>query len=104
MRSGIIRCWILLFIFIFSAAGIAEESTSQPTVLRAARLWDGRASAPIQNGIVIIEGRTSRQVGPDLTIPRGATVIELGDTTLLPGFIDLHVHTTGEIGENYVQS
>jgi len=34
-------------------------------------------------------------------VPAGASVIDLGDATLLPGFIDAHVHLTGESGDNW---
>ena len=67
----------------------------QPTAVRAARLLDvatGRMHAP---GLVVMhEGRIT-QVGG--TAPAGAAVIDAGDATLLPGFIDAHVHLTSEI-------
>ena len=83
------------------AAG-AQQAPAAPkapviTVLRAARLIDGTGAAPVANGAVVVIGDSIAQVGAasSVTIPAGATVIDLGDATLLPGFIDAHVHLAG---------
>lgn len=62
-------------------------------VLVAERCWDGTADRPSgHTEVVIREGRIT-EVGP--SVDRGsAEVVELGDRTLLPGFIDCHIHTT----------
>lgn len=95
---------VLIAIFTFSMPAKAAEKQISITVLRAARMWDGRSDKPIQNAVIVIEGASIRAAGTNITAPKGATVLELGDVTLLPGFIDLHVHTSGEIGANYLQS
>ena len=92
---------LTIFIFCYSFAPAATESDSI-LALRAARLWDGRSQAPITNGIVIVERGMIRQAGTGIPIPDGAKVVDLGDVTLLPGFIDMHVHTTGELGANFL--
>ncbi len=89
-----------------SAARAAEparpEAAPPVTALRAARLYDGRAAGPIRDAVVLIEGTRIRAVGARLPIPAGATVIDLGDATLLPGFIDSHTHVTGEMTPNFL--
>ncbi|MGA7916875.1 MAG: amidohydrolase family protein, partial [Candidatus Acidiferrales bacterium] len=60
--------------------------------LHAARLLDvetGHVTAP---GEILVEGGLITEVGARVTHPAGAEVIDLGDTTLLPGLIDAHVH------------
>ena len=69
------------------------------TVLRAARLIDGTGSARISNGIVVITDDKITAVGAagGVAIPAGAKIIDLGDATLLPGFIDAHTHIIGRV-------
>jgi imidazolonepropionase-like amidohydrolase len=67
--------------------------------LRAARLIDGTGAAPINNAIVIVTNNKITAVGDtnSLRIPSGAKVIDLGNVTLLPGFIDAHTHLVGRV-------
>src|SRR5277367_896287 len=61
-------------------------------VLHAARLLDvesGRITAP---GEILIEADVIKEVGTKVTKPSDARIIDLGDSTLLPGLIDAHVH------------
>lgn len=72
----------------------------QQVVLRAARLFDGRSETLQTPGLVVVEAGRITGVGPGAVLKPGAQVIELGDATLLPGFMDAHVHLTGEIGRD----
>src|SRR6202022_1384595 len=54
------------------------------------------------NAIVMIEGSKIREVGPVTPLPSGVTVLDLGDATLLPGFVDAHTHLTEESSENWL--
>jgi len=67
--------------------------------LRAARLIDGTGAAPIKNAVVIVTDNKITAVGDtnSVRIPSGAKVIDLGDVTLLPGFIDAHTHLVGRV-------
>lgn len=66
-------------------------------VLHAARLIDGTGSAPVADGVVVVTDDRIVAAGRRGSVaePAGARVIELGDATLLPGFIDAHVHIIG---------
>jgi imidazolonepropionase-like amidohydrolase len=68
-------------------------------VLRAARLIDGTGAAQINNAIVIVTNNKITAVGDtnSVRIPSGAKVIDLGNVTLLPGFIDAHTHLVGRV-------
>jgi N-acetylglucosamine-6-phosphate deacetylase len=51
----------------------------------------------IPNGAVLTSGRSIVAVGPDPlpTVPSGTTVIDFDDATILPGFVDVHIHGSG---------
>src|SRR5260370_23003755 len=68
-------------------------------VLTAARLIDGTGAAPIANAVVIVTNDRITSVGDNksVRIPSGAKVIDLGDVTLPPGFIDAHTHLIGRV-------
>jgi imidazolonepropionase-like amidohydrolase len=74
----------------------AQSRPAQVTVLRAARLIDGTGAAPIMPAMIRIEGERIVEVATNLRIPPGARLVELGESTLLPGLIDLHTHLTGD--------
>ncbi|MFZ0178306.1 MAG: amidohydrolase family protein [Candidatus Dormiibacterota bacterium] len=63
-------------------------------VIVAERLIDGIGRDPVERAAVVIENRRITAAGArsSLTIPAGAEVLEDDDLTLLPGFMDMHVH------------
>ncbi|HEY3662672.1 MAG TPA: amidohydrolase family protein [Chthoniobacterales bacterium] len=65
-------------------------------IIKAGHLLNGRGGAAIAPAMVRVEGEKIAEVGTNLAVPEGATVIDLGDATLLPGLIDLHTHLTGQ--------
>ena len=91
----------LLFALPASAQTPPPAPKTEVLALKAARLFDGTREATVANGVVIVEGGKVKAAGPGLAIPAGARVIDLGDATLLPGFIDAHVHITGESSDNW---
>ena len=80
------------------ASDVAAQAAPAPTVtiVKAARLLDGRGGPPIAPAMVRVEGERITAVGTSLAVPAGARVIDLGTATLLPGLIDLHTHLTGQ--------
>ncbi len=90
---------IALVVLLLPASALSAQPAAPPqiTVLKAARLWDGTGKATIANGVVIIEGDHVVAAGAasGIKVPTGARIVDLGDATLLPGFIDMHVHLIG---------
>ena len=69
-------------------------------VLKAARLFDGAGDKMAAPGFIVVANGKIQSVGGG-TVPAGATVIDLGDATLLPGFIDAHTHLTDDFHPDY---
>jgi len=63
--------------------------------IRAGTLIDGSGAAPVKNAVIVIQGDRITAVGANVAVPTGATVVDLSAETLLPGFIDAHVHLAG---------
>jgi imidazolonepropionase-like amidohydrolase len=74
------------------AVVVAQQPASPAIVLHAARLLQVDTGALLQPGEILVEGDRIREVGASVEHPQSAKIIDLGDTTLLPGLIDAHVH------------
>src|SRR5262245_55423260 len=90
---------------MMTGAVFAQEAASTaapaPIVLKAARLFDSTTGALRSNGVVVVQGEKIVGVGANATVPSNAHVIDLGDATLIAGFIDSHTHITDEFNANY---
>ncbi len=67
----------------------------QVVAIHAGRLFDGTSSQHLTDQIILIRGDRIVDVGPNVRIPSGATVIDLSGATVLPGLIDTHLHIMG---------
>ena len=93
---GLLVC---LTVLCQPAPAQTPASTPQPIVVRAARMLDVESGRMLTNVRVVIEGDRIQSVNPS-SVPSGARTIDLGDVTLMPGFIDMHTHLSGEISAN----
>ncbi|MFP2930795.1 amidohydrolase family protein [Pyxidicoccus sp. 3LG] len=96
------RRTLLLASLLWSFSAVAAEAPKS-YVLKAARLFDAKAGRLVTPGVVVVRDGKVAAVGPGASVPEGARVVELGDATLLPGFMDAHTHLTGEAGEDWRQ-
>lgn len=81
----------------------APKPAQKTYVLKSARMFDGKSDSLATPGIVVVTGGKIVAVGSSAQIPSGAEVIDLGDATLLPGFIDAHTHLTFPYSDDYKQ-
>src|SRR5438132_6142434 len=65
---------------------------NQVVAIRAGRLFDARSGRMLANQVIVVRGERVAEVGAGLQVPAGATVLDLGLATVLPGMIDGHVH------------
>jgi imidazolonepropionase-like amidohydrolase len=89
-----------------AGAGAAAAPAPAPlpaTVLRAAHLFDGRSGRLESPGVVVVRGTQIVGVGPQAPVPADARVIELGNATLVPGYIDAHTHVTGDHEDDWAK-
>ncbi len=84
--------FLILLGFLTGVASAQTPPASQPIVLHAARLLDIEAGHILVPGEVLVEGGKIVAAGSSVAHPAGAETIDLGDTTLMPGLIDAHVH------------
>lgn len=109
------RLPLLLCGFVLTAAAVVHAQTpatpaaTDATVVSAARMLDVRSGRMLRNAQLLIEnGRIVRVVhgdGAAIDAP-GAPRRDLGDVTLLPGLIDMHVHIDSDptySGYSYLQ-
>jgi imidazolonepropionase-like amidohydrolase len=80
---------------------VSARGADEVIAVKAARIFDGKSSALLQNGVVVVEGDKIADAGSNLPIPSSARVIDLGDATLCPGFMDAHTHLTDDFSGNY---
>ncbi len=85
-------CFSLAFVPFVASELSAQIAHDAPVVLHAARLLQVDTGNMLSPGEILVEGERIKAVGTSVEHPQGAKVIDLGDTTLLPGLIDAHVH------------
>jgi imidazolonepropionase-like amidohydrolase len=79
--------------------GIPKASGEKTRIgVKAGTLIDGSGGVPVRNAVILIEGDRIKSVTPaGGTVPAGTQVIDLMDSTVLPGFIDMHTHLTASL-------
>ncbi len=70
----------------------AAAQSSASTVIRASAMLDVVGGRLVPDAVVLVEGHRIVAAGSGLEVPDGASVIDLGDSILLPGLIDAHTH------------
>ena len=89
-RTSFLSLFVLILPFLLSSQTPPGPSSS--IVLHATRLLEIDTGKMIAPGEVLVEGDHIVEVGSTVKHPSAAQILDLGDTTLLPGLIDAHVH------------
>src|SRR6266853_4330672 len=100
------RIMVLLVLCVVTLlpAFAQQKKPSKSYALKAARMFDGKSNAVVTPGLVVVSDGKIVGVGASAELPSDAEVIDLGDATLLPGFIDAHTHLTMMYSEDYARA
>ena len=74
-----------------------QKDEDEVKAITGSLIIDGTGSKPIEDGVIVVDGKKIIDVGPldKVQIPASAHKIDLGKRTLMPGMIDVHVHIRG---------
>jgi len=95
---------LLAAALLLATPALAQQPAPTSTVLHAARILDVAAGKVLSLGEILVTGNRIVEAGTHVTHPAGAQVIDLGDTTLMPGLIDAHVHLFLHVGAEDLQT
>jgi imidazolonepropionase-like amidohydrolase len=87
----------------FFGFAVLAHAADELIALKAARMFDGKSNTLVQNAVVVVKANKIVVAGSNIPIPAGAQVIDLGDSTLCPGFMDAHTHLTLDYSGDYNQ-
>ncbi|MGZ9257646.1 MAG: amidohydrolase family protein, partial [Candidatus Binatia bacterium] len=98
LRAGI----GILFVLLFTNQSVSAQT--RPVAVVGGMLIDGTGRPPVEDAVVVFSGGRIQEVGKrgEVTIPRGAQVIDGKGRTILPGLIDGHCHYWEWLGELYL--
>ena len=91
------RLALILLAILLPLAGNAFAGV---TLIHAGELLAVPGKAPLRNQTVIVEGDRITGVQAGFAEVDGATVIDLRDSFVMPGLMDMHVHLQGQLGPN----
>ena len=98
MRTTITSLLALSGLLLILCAPVSANEGSLAFV--GARIIDGTANPPIEDGVLVITDGRIRSVGPRdaVTIPEDAQQIDVSGKTIMPGLINAHGHVGGTLG------
>ncbi len=86
--------------FLLVAMAAAAEPPDEILAVKAGLLIDGTGGSPVKDAVVLVQRGRIVAAGANVVPPTGSRVIDLSKGTLLPGFLDAHVHLSGRhVGE-----
>ncbi len=85
-------CLLVGLVLFLGVAGWSQEAATSTAIY--GRVIDGAGGPPIEAGVVVVMGDRIAAVGEAdaVDVPDDANIVHVADATVLPGFINTHVH------------
>jgi imidazolonepropionase-like amidohydrolase len=88
-------------LLVLLLCGLVPVAMAQPLILRADRMLDVVTGRVVRPAVVVVRDGRIAAINP-AQVPPDAETLNLGDVTLLPGFIDAHTHLTTDLNGDWV--
>lgn len=90
----------LAFLIFCTITAVPASANEGSIAFVGARIIDGTAAAPLEDGVIVITDGRIQTVGPRsaVTIPAGAQQIDVSGKTIMPGLINAHGHVGDTVG------
>src|SRR6187551_1782257 len=92
------------YLFLITLISLATFNTfgqSKIKAIKVGKLIDVISGTVLKNQIILINNNLITEIGNNITIPKDAEIIDLSNSTVLPGLIDCHTHITSEPSDDY---
>lgn len=91
----------LLFIFFTCMLQISFAQNKIAKAIKAGKLLDVEKGVILENVTILVDHDTIKAIGKNISIPDSAQIIDLSNSTVLPGLIDCHTHITAQPSGDY---
>ena len=93
-----LRC----LLFASAALSLAAPASAATQAIIVGNLIPDAATGPTGPAVILVEDGRIKDIAKGINNPFQAdSVVDLSTKTLVPGLIDLHVHLTGDPGDDY---
>lgn len=91
-----------VFATLISLFVAAPALAGDLTVIKAGTLFDSKTGRLARNAVIVVEGERIVAVGDSgTTIPDNAAIVDLSDSFVLPGVMDMHTHIVGNLDNHF---
>lgn len=92
---------LILLIVVLTLLHGYSSGQSNLKAIKAGKLIDVVNGTVLTNQIIIIDSNIITDIGPSVTIPKNAEIIDLSNSIILPGLIDCHTHLAAQPSGDY---